>query len=927
MSRYSGLLERHRLQTFPLPPDKCMHILTAEQGVDGTTQVLYKKQRGSSGILGGGSFGAIHLEVIDSECDAAPTVRAVKTISKRAAEASRVHWQQEIENLIVLSQHPDLFVKTFGWWEDDKSIFLPMEYFEASDLSRNRELIRDEGDIRVISQQLALGLQQMHSLNIIHRDIKPHNVFVVRQRPTWHVKIGDFGFSKRVSDSVSAPFSARGTTKYMAPEYRDLMSNYESSDFTTSVDMWSLGCLIYELFAKRCPFDEDNSNSLMKYVRDGKFPRQPLDDCGASSESIWLIMNLLERDPLMRLNAYDALHCAWLNNSDAPVVIKDAIRDHEFHQGPQDWPTKQPVKAKFSPTISASSLEAPVKPTVRAPLPAVIVSDETQEVVNNSHMSATNSRTRPPYAERSITSQEFSQPLTSADDGALTIGETFHVPELPPRPHSSNTMRSDMLQGDKDRQLAIRPKTSESESGSNTQIVAYTEGTRSTQAVHRPVGTIPNAQILPRLRVTELSGRYIDMAFKNIKFKPQRKPVCDVCESRRVFNPVIKPGAVYYCKDCDNRPLCERCIRESFKNPADPHEADHKVQAWIQAHSFPLEEFLDRFQPFPVESKGGLDPFYGNKWLSSDHSFNPPAEGAHGTRWILNAPAGDFDVSVQVRIVCVDEAVNSAAIGKHKSMMVHTKAVPMGSMLFGARVIDPVDVAKQSEEANAGRHLPDRPVEQSIKMAKEEQMVTINLGFKLKATTSQKIEVHVRGSYDVPYFKAGSPFKWWLDHILLRQMGTEQLLASMGDLKVRELAKQQQAKAKRDKRIMQGVQYLGHGLGIAGKINGVRAASPSKQSNAMVSAVSAGLSFGGSMMKDRTSHNHAAAPSPVYNNYYYSSDNVGTGHSNQPSYTAPEYEEIDDHPDDSSDHQQQYLENDQDFSEQDSDSDWDRQQQ
>lgn len=101
------------------------------------------------------------------------------------------------------------------------------------------------------------------------------------------------------------------------------------------------------------------------------------------------------------------------------------------------------------------------------------------------------------------------------------------------------------------------------------------------------------------------------------------------------------------------------------------------------------------------------------------------------------------------------------------------------------------------------------------------------------------------------------------DHLRLKQMGTEQFLASLGDLKVRERAKQQQVEAKRDKRIMRGVQYLGDGLGIAGKINGVRAASPSKQSNAMVSAVSAGLSFGGSMMKDRTSHNHAAAPTPT----------------------------------------------------------------
>lgn len=104
MSRYSGLLERHRLQTYTLPPDKCMHILTPDQGANGSIQVLYKKRGGSSGYLGGGSFGAVHLETIDSECKDAPAIRAVKTISKRAAETSKVHWQQEVENLIVLSR-------------------------------------------------------------------------------------------------------------------------------------------------------------------------------------------------------------------------------------------------------------------------------------------------------------------------------------------------------------------------------------------------------------------------------------------------------------------------------------------------------------------------------------------------------------------------------------------------------------------------------------------------------------------------------------------------------------------------------------------------------------------------------------------------------------------------------------------------------
>ena len=109
MSSHSSILERYRLQTYSLPPDKVMHLLSSEQTGDANAQVLYKKRSGSAGQLGGGSFGTVHLEYQDSECAAVPHVRAVKTISKAIAEKSSVHWQQEIENLITLSKvisHP-----------------------------------------------------------------------------------------------------------------------------------------------------------------------------------------------------------------------------------------------------------------------------------------------------------------------------------------------------------------------------------------------------------------------------------------------------------------------------------------------------------------------------------------------------------------------------------------------------------------------------------------------------------------------------------------------------------------------------------------------------------------------------------------------------------------------------------------------------
>lgn len=139
------------------------------------------------------------------------------------------------------------------------------------------------------------------------------------------MKIGDFGFSKRISDSVSAPFSTLGTHKYMAPEYVDPTSNCESSDYTTAVDMWSFGCLVYELFARRCPFDD--GDALREYMYNGIFPRKPLNQCGASNGSIEVISNVLDRNPYLRWSARDVIQSSWFNGTEWFDVIKKEAQD------------------------------------------------------------------------------------------------------------------------------------------------------------------------------------------------------------------------------------------------------------------------------------------------------------------------------------------------------------------------------------------------------------------------------------------------------------------------------------------------------------------------------------------------------------------------------------------------------------------------
>ena len=86
--------------------------------------------------------------------------------------------------------------------------------------------------------QLLLAVGFMHSNKIVHRDIKPQNVFVDTDM---NLKVGDFGISKLLDYTAQNCQTSAGTPSYMAPEMVD------SEDYSFKADIWSLGCVIYEI--------------------------------------------------------------------------------------------------------------------------------------------------------------------------------------------------------------------------------------------------------------------------------------------------------------------------------------------------------------------------------------------------------------------------------------------------------------------------------------------------------------------------------------------------------------------------------------------------------------------------------------------------------------------------------------------------------
>lgn len=101
----------------------------------------------------------------------------------------------------------------------------------------------------------------------MHRDLKPGNLFIDSNK---NIKLGDFGLSKALGEMSVMASTNVGTPYYMAPEV------WEGHMYDCKSDIWSAGCLIYELANLRPPFEAQSQLNLGLKVKEGKFNKLPL---------------------------------------------------------------------------------------------------------------------------------------------------------------------------------------------------------------------------------------------------------------------------------------------------------------------------------------------------------------------------------------------------------------------------------------------------------------------------------------------------------------------------------------------------------------------------------------------------------------------------------------------------------------------------
>ncbi len=228
-------------------------------------------------------------------------IYAIKSIWKNDI-AKNIYFKREIE--ITLKCIHENIIKCYEIYEDNTSIHLILELCNGGDLfdyiiNKKNQKIEEEEAIDILEQILKSLIYLHEEIGIIHRDIKPENFLIKNVNGKNIIKLIDFGFSDFISKDNGIFTEQLGTPQYAAPEI------YEGKSYDCKVDLWSVGVVLYNMINGTQPFsgvknksDSVKNDVLYKKINFNGFKNPLLRN---------LAMHLLERDPLKRSNAIQAL--------------------------------------------------------------------------------------------------------------------------------------------------------------------------------------------------------------------------------------------------------------------------------------------------------------------------------------------------------------------------------------------------------------------------------------------------------------------------------------------------------------------------------------------------------------------------------------------------------------------------------------------
>lgn len=220
-------------------------------------------------LIGEGSYGKV-FKATENESQ---KVVALKILPKRGRSTKEIKGLRQ-ESLIQKNlRHPNI-IQLLHSFETEKDLVFVTDY-ASSDLHK---LLAKEGSLgearaQKLTYDLVSALYYLHSHRILHRDLKPPNILLEKQNKS--AKLCDFGLARNMTLGTQVLTSIKGTPLYMAPEL------LEAKPYGHQADLWSLGCIIYEMLAGETPFSTRSILHLVRLIKNGyiKFPSYLTNTC------------------------------------------------------------------------------------------------------------------------------------------------------------------------------------------------------------------------------------------------------------------------------------------------------------------------------------------------------------------------------------------------------------------------------------------------------------------------------------------------------------------------------------------------------------------------------------------------------------------------------------------------------------------------
>lgn len=304
---------------------------------------LYKLK----GVLGTGAFSTVREG--SHRTDPRKQTYAIKCVNrKKLSEEDEAALLDEVAILTELD-HSHI-IRLYDFFPEPNTYYLVMERMSGGELFDRivAKAYYNEKEARDVCKIVLEAIGYCHENRVAHRDLKPENLLLLSNDDDSAVKIADFGFAKKVYARNSLKTQC-GTPGYVAPEI------LEGIPYDERADMWSVGVILYILLGGYPPFIENNQRDLFRKIRKGEYEFHEEYWGTVSREAKELIAQLLQVDPVKRLDATQALENPWIMGEDGDLEGKALAKQFDKLKA---FNAKRKFKAAVSTVLAINKLQS-----------------------------------------------------------------------------------------------------------------------------------------------------------------------------------------------------------------------------------------------------------------------------------------------------------------------------------------------------------------------------------------------------------------------------------------------------------------------------------------------------------------------------------------------------------------------------------------